>query len=124
MKRFAFIILTLCMSSLLCAGTKIGKIYYNLYSNTKTAEVTFEPNKSYTGSIEIPTSITVGNDIYRVTRIGNNAFKNNSSIVITNNSSIENTVGVWENIFGVDVCTGDVAVEGNVITYIYNKKPC
>ena len=59
-----------------------------------------------------------------VISIGNNAFKNNSSIVITNNSSIENTVGVWENIFGVDVCTGDVAVEGNVITYIYNKKPC
>ena len=65
MKRFAFIILTLCISSLLWAGTKIGNIYYNLYLNTKTAEVTYELNKSYTGSIEIPTSITVGNDIYR-----------------------------------------------------------
>ena len=44
--------------------------------------------------------------------------------MITNNSSIENTVGVWRNIVGASACTGDVAVEGNVITYIYNKKPC
>ena len=66
-------------------------------------------------NVEIPSSIT---------RIGDHAFAGNPNIVITNNSSIENTVGVWRNIVGASACTGDVAVEGNVITYIYNKKPC
>ncbi len=67
----------------------------------------FEGNKLT--NVEIPSSIT---------EIGNYAFAYNPNIVITNNSSIENTVGVWKNIFGVSVC--NVAVEGNVI----NKKDC
>ena len=52
-------------------------------------------------NVEIPSSITA---------IGNYAFANNPNIVITNNSSIENTVGVWENI--VDT---SVFINGNVI---------
>ena len=52
-------------------------------------------------NVEIPSSITA---------IGNYAFANNPNIVITNNSSIENTVDVWENI--VDT---SVFINGNVI---------
>ena len=52
-------------------------------------------------NVEIPSSITA---------ISNYAFANNPNIVITNNSSIENTVGVWENI--VDI---SVFINGNVI---------
>ena len=52
-------------------------------------------------NVEIPSSIT---------RIGDYAFAGNPNIVITNNSSIENTVGVWENI--VDT---SVFINGNVI---------
>ena len=82
-------------------------------SVTLIAASAFEDNKLT--NVEIPSSIT---------EIGDYAFANNLNIVITNNSSIENTVDVWKNIFGVSPCTGDVAVEGNVITYIYNEKPC
>ena len=74
---------------------------------TSIGRHTFEGNKLT--NVEIPSSIT---------EIGNYAFAYNPNIVITNNSSIENTVGVWKNIFGVSVC--NVAVEGNVI----NKKDC
>ena len=40
-------------------------------------------------------------------------LSHNPNIVITNNSSIENTVGLWGNIVG-DACVKNV--EGNVIT--------
>ena len=82
-------------------------------SVTLIASYAFADNKLT--NVEIPSSIT---------EIGDYAFANNLNIVITNNSSIENTEGVWRNIVGASACTGDVAVEGNVITYIYNKKPC
>ena len=39
-------------------------------------------------------------------------LSHNPNIVITNNSSIENTVGLWENIVG-DACV--INFEGNVI---------
>ncbi|MDD7630272.1 MAG: prepilin-type N-terminal cleavage/methylation domain-containing protein [bacterium] len=114
---------TLCTTNQAVDGVTLQQAVskgYILSSDYETAglKVTYE-NGGGT-DVVIPSQI----DGKTVVSIGNNAFKNNSSIVITNNSSIENTVGVWENIFGVDVCTGDVAVEGNVITYIYNKKPC
>ena len=82
-------------------------------SVTLIASYAFADNKLT--NVEIPSSIT---------EIGDYAFANNLNIVITNNSSIENTEGVWRNIVGASACTGDVAVEGNVITYIYNKKEC
>ena len=47
-----------------------------------------------------------------VTTIGVNAFSNNPNIVITNNSSIENTKDAWKNIVGYYCGT---IVEGNII---------
>ena len=47
-----------------------------------------------------------------VTTIGVNAFANNPNIVITNNSSIENTKDAWKNIVGYYCGT---IVEGNII---------
>ena len=76
-------------------------------------------------NVEIPSSITViGNDAFAgnkltnveipssITGIGDYAFAGNPNIVITNNSSIENTVGVWRNIVGYYCGT---IVEGNII---------
>ena len=54
-------------------------------------------------NVEIPSSIT---------EIGSNAFANNPNIVITNNSSIENTKDAWKNIVGYYCGT---IVEGNII---------
>ena len=65
----------------------------------------------------IGTSAFEGNNLTNVTipssvtTIEGNAFKNNPNIVITNNSSIENTVDDWENIVGTSVI-----INGNVIS--------
>ena len=61
-------------------------------------------------NVEIPSSITA---------ISNYAFANNPNIVITNNSSIENTVDVWENI--VDVKSDAVIINNNVISIDSSK---
>ena len=66
-------------------------------------------------NVEIPSSIT---------EIGSNAFANNPNIVITNNSSIENTVGVWNNIIGSYGCGGGAVIDGNVIRIIQGSGPC
>ena len=70
-------------------------------SVTLIAASAFEDNKLT--NVEIPSSIT---------EIGDYAFADNPNIVITNNSSIENTVGVWINIVGYYCGT---IVEGNII---------
>ena len=57
------------------APVEIKGIYYNLVSKVKTAEVTQNPNGSkYSGSIEIPESVTYNEVKYSVTSIGNEAF--------------------------------------------------
>ena len=66
-------------------------------------------------NVEIPSSIT---------EIGSNAFANNPNIVITNNSSIENTVGVWNNIIGSYGCGGGAVIDGNVIRIIQGSVVC
>ena len=66
-------------------------------------------------NVEIPSSITA---------IGNYAFANNPNIVITNNSSIENTVGVWNNIIGSYGCGGGAVIDGNVIRIIQGSVVC
>ena len=57
------------------APVEIKGIYYNLVSKVKTAEVTKNPNGSYySGSIEIPASVTYNEVKYSVTSIGDDAF--------------------------------------------------
>ena len=76
---------------------------------TSIGRSAFERNKLT--NVEIPLSIT---------RIGYHAFAGNPNIVITNNSSIENTVGVWINIVGYYCGT---IVEGNIIR-VNQDAPC
>ena len=76
---------------------------------TSIGRSAFERNKLT--NVEIPLSIT---------RIGDYAFAGNPNIVITNNSSIENTVGVWINIVGYYCGT---IVEGNIIR-VNQDAPC
>ena len=62
------------------------------------------------------TSVTISSS---VTSIDDCAFKNNPNIVITNNSGIENTKVVWENI--VDVMSDAVIINNNVISIDSSK---
>lgn len=56
----------------------IDGIYYNFNTDVKTAEVTHneETNKSYSGDIIIPSSVTYSNVTYSITGIGEMAFLN------------------------------------------------
>ena len=56
----------------------VDGIYYNITSETdKTVEVTYQGNDSneYSGAVVLPESVTYNGNIYRVTRIGDGAFK-------------------------------------------------
>jgi hypothetical protein len=69
----------------------IKSIGQSAFKNNKLTEVT------------IPSSVT---------SIGNYAFAGNRDITIINNSSIENSIDVWDNI------VGSCSINGNVITYL------
>ena len=98
-------LLTLLMSVVgakaLAYDAKINGIYYNLYGTT--AEVTYCYYNSslylYTGSIDIPASVTYNGTTYSVTSIGSSAFLNCSSLT---NVTIPNSV----------TYIGDYAFEG------------
>ena len=73
-QRFILFVSTLVLSivfgcSALAEKVEVGKIYYNLDENNKTAEVTYKNDEynSYSGKIIIPNSITVNASNYVVT---------------------------------------------------------
>ncbi len=76
-------------------AVEINGIWYNLISKAKQAEVTSNPNTEikYTGSVEIPASVTYEGAEYSVTSIGSGAFSGCSeltSVTIPNSvTSIE-----------------------------------
>ena len=63
---------------LLASGyTQIDKLYYDLNADSKTAEVAFTPNnRSLSGDITIPETVTHEGVTYMVTSIGASAFDN------------------------------------------------
>ena len=67
-------------------ATEVGGIWYNLDSSTKTAEVTFQGSyyssysDEYTGSVDIPSSVTWASVVYTVTSIGKDAFRDCTSL--------------------------------------------
>ena len=86
MKRTLFLLLVF-LPMLACAdAVEIDGIYYNLDTETKTAEVTSNPSK-YKGDITIPESVEFDCITYSVTSIGSYAFylcKEPISIIIPN----------------------------------------
>ena len=75
-KQFALIIAMLLLPlAASAAAVEIGGIYYNLNADTKQAEVTSNLNK-YSGSVDIPNTVSYGGVTYNVTSIGYNAFSN------------------------------------------------
>ena len=81
MKKFIVFLFSLILSvvfstsaSALAYDVEIEGIYYYLNSEGKTAEVTDRRGKHYSGEVVIPSSITVEEQEYTVTRIGYEAF--------------------------------------------------
>ncbi|MBR2369873.1 MAG: leucine-rich repeat protein [Paludibacteraceae bacterium] len=82
MKRFYTLLILLVgvLSTLLAHDAEVNGIYYNLDTTNKTAEVTYrgEGYKSYdseySGSVNIPASITYNGVSYKVLSIGDDAF--------------------------------------------------
>ena len=79
------ILLCLCLfvgQSAFAVAVEIDGIYYNLVSKFKGAEVTQKPSGKYSGSINIPETVTYNGDgqTYTVTSIGSSAFYNCSGL--------------------------------------------
>ena len=77
MKKELLSILLMLLPMLASAdAVEINGIWYNLVPKAKEAAVTSNPNGSkYSGSIEIPASVTYNEVEYSVTSIGENAFR-------------------------------------------------
>jgi hypothetical protein len=60
----------------------VNGIYYNIIASTGTAEVTYCDNtyNSYSGRIVIPSTVKNDNKTYRVTSIGDNAFRGSTEL--------------------------------------------
>ena len=86
MKKVLLSILLTLLPLLASAETvEIDGIWYNLVTKAQEAEVTWNPNLgiwsgSYSGSIEIPASVTYNDITYNVTSIGDDAFCSSSSL--------------------------------------------
>ena len=70
---FSFILSVVFSTSALAYDVKIDRIYYNLISEGKTAEVT-SGEEEYSGDVVIPSSIEVEGQEYPVKSIGDYAF--------------------------------------------------
>ena len=76
-KKFLMLLLTLLVSVVVNAQTKINGLYYKLDGTTKEAEVIsefYDGDDCYSGDIVIPSTVTYDGVEYNVTTIGEEAF--------------------------------------------------
>ncbi len=88
-------------------------IYYNILDSTvRTVEVTKDWDNPYSGSVNIPASVSYNGNLYSVTRIGNYAFYNCIDLIsITIPSSVTN--------IGCDAFSGTSWLENQADGIIY-----
>ena len=113
MKRtLLFILFFLPMLSLaVSASEKIDGIYYNLDTDTKTAEVAFG---GYLGDIVIPSTVTKDDVEYTVTSIASNAFYNSTQMTSVTIPKSVNTIKYQSGFFyNCNKLASIVVEEGN-----------
>ena len=103
MKKHLLILFAALLSLAASAQTKveIDGIWYNLISKAKQAEVTYkgssydEYSNEYSGSINLPATVTHEGKEYSVTSIGDYAFYGCSSLTDINIPSSVTSIGDW-----------------------------
>ena len=81
-----FIALVASVSAIYASNIKVGGIWYDFDSSTKTASVTYRGSKydsysnEYSGSVVIPETVTYNGTTYSVTSIGYYAFSSCPSL--------------------------------------------
>ena len=103
MRKFRHFLMTaaalLIGQNLLAYNFEVGGIYYNITSDENlTVEVTYETTdyNSYSGDVDIPATVTNGETNYSVTRIGDKAFYNCSSLTSITIPESVTSIGMWE----------------------------
>ena len=111
-KTLLFILFFLPMLSLaVSASEKIDGIYYNLDTDTKTAEVAFG---GYLGDIVIPSTVTKDDVEYTVTSIASNAFYNSPQMTSVTIPKSVNTIKYQSGFFyNCNKLASIVVEEGN-----------
>ena len=89
-KEFISLIICLLPISLFAEKIVVDGIFYNIYSGSFDAEVTESPDK-YSGDIVIPEMISYRGKQFKVTTIGEDAFRlcDNLSTVVIPNSVVQ-----------------------------------
>ena len=91
-KHLFTVLLLLCSSVIYAHDFEVDGIYYN-FIDTETVEVTYKGSSyssaAYSGDIVIPSSVTYGGNTYKVTRIGQDAFRSSAITGMTIPESIE-----------------------------------
>ena len=117
MKKLYILFLLMLLPMLASAADKveIDGIYYNLNSSgdTKTAEVTQNPNR-YSGDIVIPETITYNDVTYSVTSIGNSAFLSCSGLTSVTIPNSVTSIGL-SPFSGCSGLTSIVVEDGNTV---------
>ena len=88
---FKTILLCFCLFASINAfaeTVEIDGIYYNLVTKIKEAEVTSNPNR-YTGTVNIPETVTYNDVIYSVTSIGDEVFISSGLTSVTIGNSVK-----------------------------------
>ena len=81
--RFLLLLVSAALSlAAMAYDVRVAGIYYNLDTETKTAEVT-RGDVRYSGAVSIPDTFTKDDVTYTVTRIGDYTFYNNMARYFT-----------------------------------------
>ena len=93
MKKILLLVALILLPLAVSAVNLIDGIYYNLNSDTKTAEVVKYISKKYSGDFVIPSSVTVEGINYKVTSIAASAFAGCSDLTSITIPNSVTTIG-------------------------------